>query len=541
MNNIKSQQGAALLILVLSIIFSGAIFLLTQNNSTSKHVSAENKTSAALAKAKEALISYAVSHYLTSKNAPIFDNHLGYHGFLPCPESSISPAEGEAPNLNCGGVRYANHLGRLPWKTLEIPPLKDNAGECLWYAMSSAFSFNPPESQMLNDDTPGMFQVFNENRSIYKGATPEDRAVAVVIAPGGPLNNQARVSATTGSPCNVLLNEAVAADYLENYQGIDNALVSNTTADRIDKFIHSTALNDNPSFNDRIITITAKEIFDAIKARAPMYTDKITELGETIGNCLIDYATPASGCTDDCDADRQLCKDSATTGQEVAACSQQRNLCRTACGGSNLPGNSGNNPGSSPGGTSYAQLPWPAPVDLKADYRNDNSYADLTNNSQGYFGRLPYKLPNSSDDIGVSVDNIFTICNLKTSYPEMFRLWQHWKDHWFYVLGSDFAPDLSTSPASPCDTDCPEFNGTRYAAILIFSEERINNQLRRTNETEDPYPDIANSKATLGNYLEGNNESNYPDDNFNDAYGVDSINDRHFCITADMLTVTECP
>ncbi len=528
MNNIKSQQGAALLILLLSIILSGAIFLLSQNNSTSKHVSAENNTTAALAKAKEALISYAVSHYLTSKNAPDFDNHLGYHGFLPCPESSSSTAEGESP-LNCGGVRYANHLGRLPWKVLEIPPLKDSSGECLWYVMSSAFSFNPPESLMLNDDTPGMFQVFNEKRSIFKGSTPEDRAVAVVFAPGGPLNNQARLSATSGAPCNVLRDEALAVDYLESYQGINNALVSNTTADGIDEFIHSTALNDNPSFNDRIITITAKEIFDAIKARAPMYDDKITELGKIIGSCLIDYATPSSACKDSCNADRNLC---IAAGGAASICSQARNKCRKDCPKAKPPGK----PPSR-----FNQLPWPAPVDLDADYRDKDNYIDFADSTQGYFGRLPYTTANSSFEIGISDSNIYSTCDLVGIYPEMFTLWENWKDHWFYVLGSDFAPDLKSEPPKPCTANCPEFNGTRYAAILIFSDQRLNTQLRRSNET-DPGTSIANSKATLSNYLEGNNESNYPDDNGDKTYGgVTTGNDRHFCILKDMTNVIECP
>ena len=131
---------------------------------------------------------------------------------------------------------------------------------------------------------------------------------------------------------------------------------------------------------------------------------------------------------------------------------------------------------------------------------------------------------------------------MDTANPELFTLWQHWKDHWFYVLGNHFEPPLNNTPNNICNSNnaCPQVSGDRYAAILIFADERINNQLRRTNETEDPDPPLAQTKAELANYLEGSNLGNYEDDNGNGNYGVDNQNDRLFCISADMSNVTEC-
>ena len=126
---------------------------------------------------------------------------------------------------------------------------------------------------------------------------------------------------------------------------------------------------------------------------------------------------------------------------------------------------------------------------------------------------------------------------------EMFHLWQNWKDHWFYVVGRDFAPDASDAPSVPC-TNCPQFDGgARYSALLIFSEQRINNQLRRTDETEDPALINIKSKAELANYLEGNNLFNDGDPDGNGNYDSINSNDRLFCVPQDMTppaTVNEC-
>jgi hypothetical protein len=154
---------------------------------------------------------------------------------------------------------------------------------------------------------------------------------------------------------------------------------------------------------------------------------------------------------------------------------------------------------------------------------------------------LPYDIESSSNAIGLGESDLFAACELANNNREMFNLWQHWKDHWFYVLGSDLAPDQASAPAAVCQNNCPQVNGgTRQAAILIFSGERINNQLRRTNETEDPDPPLAQNKANLANYLEGSNLGNYQDGNGSGNYGLDNQNDRLFCINSAVNSVTEC-
>ncbi|VAW56451.1 hypothetical protein MNBD_GAMMA07-512 [hydrothermal vent metagenome] len=536
-SSINKQRGVALIVLFITIIATGAVFFISTQISNNGQLIAENKTTAALAKAKNAIISHAVSYY--------FSTSPGHHGFLPCPETRNSTSEGSAV-LNCaiGGARYANQLGRLPWKTLQTSPLKDASGECLWYAMSGSFSPSP-RALMLNDDTPGMFQVFNENASLFKGTTAEDRIIAIIMAPGLPLNNQSRPNITTNVACKVPRNLVNASNYLDTFQNINNAAVDNINPDRVDQFIASNSRIDNPSINDRVITITHNEIFDAIKSRQAMYADKIKVLGETIGQCLISYAQAAaaipSSCTNitncyaNCTNARSLCLASAGTGLEIAACQTAHAACRRNCRDNCLAGS-----GAPP---VIYRLPWPAAINLNADYRINTSYSDQAPSST-LLGRLPFTTINSSAIIPNTNDaDIFETCALSASSPEMFNLWQNWKDHWFYVVGSDFAPNASSTPPSPC-VNCPQFNnGTRYAALLIFSGERINNQLRRANETENPDPLIANSKASLANYLEGSNVANALDPQGNGNYDTPNSNDRIFCIPQDLTppaTASEC-
>ena len=551
----QSQQGASLIVFILAIIATGAVFIISTSGPEDERVRSENNTSASLAKAKTALLSYAVTYYLTQSTGATPIPHAGRHGLLPCPEQP-SGFNGEGNSSNQCGATHTNSLGRLPWKHMGIEPLKDSSGECLWYAVSGGF-YNTPRSEMTNDDTPGMFQIFNENGSVIQGLTPEDRVVAVVLAPGMPVNGQTRSSATLNSPCKVPGSPIDATDYLEFYQGIDNSSVNNVNPDVVDQFINSNGLKNNPLFNDRMIFITAGEIFDAIKQQQSMYDSKITLMGTELANCLINYSitaddivNPPSTCSSDCTAARSLCRLSATTGPEKAACNKTYVSCRKSCGGSSGKGKGKGKGGPGGGSTSTAyQLPWPAAINLNADYRLNNSYQDLSasqasSSNQGLLGRLPFNISNSNAATGISTANNTLLESCGISIPgETGLLWQNWKDHWFYVVGRDHIPGSTQS--SSC-TNCPSYNGNRYAAILIFSDERIPGQLRRTNDTENPDPVLNNSKSMITNYLEGSNATNYIDGDGNKNYAVyspgDNENDRLFCIQTDMSEVTsECP
>lgn len=552
LHSLQSQKGIGLILLFLAILAAGTVFILANSGPDNSRVNRENSTTASLARAKTALLAYASSYYLRQSTSGT--SHAGIHGLLPCPEKASSPADGSsAPNC---GTTHASSLGRFPWRSLDIQALTDASGECLWYAVSGGF-FNFPKSSLTNDDTPGKFQIFNQNGSLHAGATPEDRVVAIILAPGLPLTGQTRLAATSGLPCKVSKDNVSAADYLDSHLGINNSIVDETNNDLIEQFINTSSLSDNSPINDRIITITSREIFDAIKKQTSLYDTKMLNLGVELSNCLINYSiatndivNPPSTCATDCDAARDLCLLNATTGRDRSACNKERNKCRKTCPASTGKGK-GKGGGGGGGTTTSYQLPWPAAVDLGfADFRVNASYTDMdasTVNTQGHLGRLALDITNSNAVTGnSSVNNSFLdFCAISLT-SESGLLWQHWKDHWFYVVGKDFTPG-STQASTTC-TLCPKYQGNtnNYAAMLIFSDERIGTQLRRTNETENPDPAIANSKYSILNYLEGSNASNYIDTDGDKTYATYSVtdtpNDLLFCIPSDMSAVIGvCP
>lgn len=129
----------------------------------------------ALSQAKEALIGFAATY---RDRYP--DQMFGY---LPCPDRD---GDGVA-DPPCGAQEQAA-MGYLPYKTLGLPALTDNQGNCLWYGVAGGFKDNPASTTPLNWDTPGQFLL-----PAPAGATPLEGALAAVIfAPGPPLAQQRR-------------------------------------------------------------------------------------------------------------------------------------------------------------------------------------------------------------------------------------------------------------------------------------------------------------------------------------------------------------
>jgi len=494
------QRGLVLLALVIVIALAFISYILSDISINRIQNEQTAKTQQSLKKAKQALINYAVSHMDRPGDA-------GEMGFLPCPDedppSALTPFDEGKQELNCGS-QYVNSIGYLPWKTLDIPSLRDSSGNCLLYAVSNTYKLNP--TNLLNDDSNGMFQVVDDVGVVKVGVLPEDRVVAIVFSPGEPLAGQSR-NFVAGTDCG--LDYDMSA-FLEGNGATDNSSLS-TLDNRIDQFIHMTVSSAQAAvpYNDKFITITRDDIWKALLARND-FIPRMTDLTEALALCLVEYTKLNAG----------------------------------------------------------RRLPWPAPMNLNNNnYRIDGSYDDV--NGGLYAGRYPFKVDDSNSAVGMAYDNIFdtgdtpdltgTNCdgmaldsgnfaNLSDDAKanplvddEFRKLWENWKDHFFYILSKKYKP--GAGGPERCG-DCNTVGATKYSAIVIFSGTRFG-----PDQRADVFSGDNDDKADISNYIENGNDVIFNAADGQDDYnrvGVPAVsNDIMFCVTdrdvSQVLSVERCP
>ena len=266
----NSQQGTALLIFVIILSLAAlSVFLNRMNSSTQQFIQRDQITSDALAQAKEALISYAASVDTSVSGRP---------GDLPCPDRDNDGKAGTTSVSSCGsgtGSYQDRRLGRLPWKDLGLPDLRDSSGELLWYAVSNNFK-QQTRTASLNSDTNGTITVRDAAGNILYNASASTGVAATIIAPGPPIARQDglqqnRTAANINNPMHYLDNIAVEdnADFDETVT-LTNGFFAGPVRDASGTVIA----------NDRIMVITRDEIMAAIEKR----------VAREAFNCLKDYA-----------------------------------------------------------------------------------------------------------------------------------------------------------------------------------------------------------------------------------------------------------
>jgi len=223
------QKGLALLVL-LALLGITAVVLIIRISASAADTSDQDRTTArALGLAREALIARAA-------------NDVNSPGSLPCPDWS-----GSAPNIANDGVAdlfagsgCPSYVGRLPWKTLGLPDLRDGYGERLWYALSPSFRDNATLAP-INSDTPGQLTV--------TGITPTNNVVAIVFSAGPAIDTEQRDTASENDPAN----------YLEG----SNA----TPSPQASPNLNYVALQPSGTFNDRLLAITPDMLFPEVERR----------------------------------------------------------------------------------------------------------------------------------------------------------------------------------------------------------------------------------------------------------------------------------
>lgn len=269
----RTAKGSALIVIL--IILSLAAALLVSGLKSNPRIERDKTTADALAKAKDALIGYAATYRDSHPSAgPTYDQVFGY---LPCPAvdgNGVAAADCGAPDVT--------QIGLLPWKTLGLPPLRDSAGECLWYAVSGRLK-NNHKTAVLNWDTAGQFIINDAG-----GAALASGVAAMVFSPRDRVGNQNRTPAGT-TECGG--NSTVAA-YLDGGDPIYAATTVPITGAAVPAAGANTTLTvatiasiANGTNNDQGLRITPTEIFDRVKRRSDFKTDIDTMMADLVA-CL---------------------------------------------------------------------------------------------------------------------------------------------------------------------------------------------------------------------------------------------------------------
>lgn len=248
------HQGGAILMLLLLLVSVGALAVFISGlNRATEQLERERVTAAALAQAKAALIGYTASVALSSgcgTNCP-------RPGELPCPDNWPQGSGNEGtPSSPCNG----NAIGRLPWKKLGLPDLRDAAGERLWYAVSTNYK-NSSRFFPLNSDTQGTISMRASNGTLLADATSGTGVAAVVFSPGAILTRQDGVAqnrnaAGYNNPVN-FLDIANGEDNQDFVNGLNNGFIQGPIKDASNSVI----------LNDILITLSRDDIMRVTEKR----------------------------------------------------------------------------------------------------------------------------------------------------------------------------------------------------------------------------------------------------------------------------------
>jgi type II secretory pathway pseudopilin PulG len=189
------QDGSAPALLLVALSLAVAASLAVPIAGDAVRSARERASERALAAAREALLAYATGRPIDPIVGP---------GYLPCPDLDNDGWAESTCGSQSGDSGQAQRLGRLPWKTLGIPELRDGHGERLWYAVSSKHKglLNCTVSATCVDMSPdaalGTITVRDSSGRIVRDGriadlhrTAESGAAAIVIAPGPALRQVA--------------------------------------------------------------------------------------------------------------------------------------------------------------------------------------------------------------------------------------------------------------------------------------------------------------------------------------------------------------
>ena len=267
------QRGQALILTALLVIVGFGALLFNSTALVSNSIANQQAKNAEieLAKVRDALIGWSASR------TPPLGGANARPGDLPCPDMNNDGFE--------DGSCVAGAIGRMPWKTLNIPEPKDSSAETLWYAIAGPFRNYNMNTASINSDTVG-------NLTLYVGSsatTLTSQAIAVIFSPGASLGAQNRdpstnaLCATTGT---TIARNLCAANYLEATGGGNNAQTGGP-------FIQA---QSSGTFNDRPLVITNADLMPVVEPRVARELRTILQNYKANTACACTNLGGTAGC-----------------------------------------------------------------------------------------------------------------------------------------------------------------------------------------------------------------------------------------------------
>jgi hypothetical protein len=278
----SSQSGWMVLLIVLSLLGVAVVLIISASRGKSAKLIRSEASILALAKAKEALLGYAISRDDFASGAR--------PGEFPCP-TLVAP--GTSSYGDAAGGCVTRRVGRLPWKTLGIPELFDESGEPLWYALSTKFNAS---ATYVNSSSRGDLTIYTAD-----GVTlQQTEAVAIIFSAGSPVGSQNRspteTAACVAASSAMIARNMCADNYLDATGGRNNAsnagpyIVAVSGSNFNDKLALILASDFIPRIEDRVAQALTKTV-NAYYAKnsyypfAAFYSDAIDPSPSNQANC----------------------------------------------------------------------------------------------------------------------------------------------------------------------------------------------------------------------------------------------------------------
>jgi type II secretory pathway pseudopilin PulG len=302
----RLQRGAALIIFAVALVMGVLTYLVNSFSPESVEAQRQQKTQAALIEARDALLGYALQYrdVRAAQDANFDgDDDRAMYGFLPMPDVGTdrfnagqqNPAcntEGCAMDFINGAFPAQNEtiIGRLPWRTLGIGPLRDGHGECLWYAVSAGHKNLAIDTALtMNWDTLGQLDqvVVTAGALAAEGLAGHQRPVAMIFSPGAALGGRSASAAVT-SECG---GNYVVTDYLEaptllipNFATVNGASGDTSIQPKPLSTKGKLGSGTVQLANDTGIAITSDALFGAIRKRK-FFRDDLKNLLNRMAKC----------------------------------------------------------------------------------------------------------------------------------------------------------------------------------------------------------------------------------------------------------------